>query len=283
MTDSPSYVDTATQTVTAENGIAYAYRRVGAGPGLPLVLAQHFRGNLDNWDPALIDALAVGRSVITFDNVGVGATGGTTPSTATQMAHDALAFVSALDLTHIDLLGYSLGSFVAQEIALVRPDLVRRLVLAAAAPQGAPDMHGWVSDVIEAVGSPQTKPEGLLHVFFKQTPTSQQAGMQFLGRFTQRKTDRDAQTSWQARNAQYDAVTQWGVPNHALLERLAGITAPTFVANGDDDRMIRPRYSHLLAGLLPDARVKIYDDAAHGFLFQHHAEFSADVLAFLGT
>jgi pimeloyl-ACP methyl ester carboxylesterase len=142
-------------------------------------------------------------------------------------------------------------------------------------------MHGWVRDIIDAVGSPNTTPPGLLHAFFTASETSQLAGKQFLGRFTERTTDRDEQTSWQTRNAHYDAVVQWGIPNVSLLERLQAITLPVFVANGDDDRMILPRYSHLLAGLIDGATIKIYPDAAHGFLFQHHAEFAADVNAFL--
>ena len=265
---------------TAENGVEYAYRDFGAG-GVPLVLLQHFRGNLDNWDPALVDALAAERRVVAFDNVGVAATSGRTPSTIEAMAHDAITFVDALGLERIDLLGFSIGSFVAQEIALIRPDLLRRLVLASAAPQGAPGMHGWAPEVITAVGGREPNPQGYLDVFFAHTDTSRQAGQEAAGRIFGRTTNRDEPTSWQTRHAQYDAICAWGIPNHALLERVTGIQLPVFVANGDSDPMILPRYSHLLAGLLPDARLKLYPDSAHGFLFQHHGEFAADVQAFL--
>ena len=149
-----------THRVAAGNGIEYAYRDLGDSD-VPLVLLQHFRGNLDNWDPALVDALAVDRRVVAFDNTGVGATTGTTPSTVEAMAHDAVAFLEALNLERVDLLGFSLGSFVAQEIALIRPDLLRRVVLASSAPQGAAGMHGWAPDVIAAVGQPETSPAGL--------------------------------------------------------------------------------------------------------------------------
>jgi pimeloyl-ACP methyl ester carboxylesterase len=280
-TQSPAYVDAPTARVTAANAIEYAYRDLGAGD-VPLVLLQHFRGNLDNWDPALVDALTAKRRVIAFDNVGVAATTGTTPSTIEAMARDALAFLDALDLERVDLLGFSIGSFVAQEIALIRPDLLRRVVLASAAPQGAAGMHGWAPEVIGAVGQPQTSPEGYLSVFFAPTDTSRAAGQQAAGRiFAGRTTDRDEPTSWQTRQAQYDAVCAWGIPNHALLERARAIELPVFVANGDRDPMILPRYSYLLAGLLPDARLTIYPDSAHGFLFQHHEAFAADVHAFL--
>ncbi len=275
-----SYTDASIQCVRAANGIDYAYRDLGESD-VPLVLLQHFRGNLDNWDPALVDSLAAGRRVIAFDNVGVGGTTGTTPSTVDVMAHDAIAFIDALGLERIDLLGFSLGSFVAQEIALIRPDLLRRVVLASSAPQGAAGMHGWAPEVIGAVGQPETSPEAYLSVFFAATDTSRDAGRQAAGRIFGRITDRDAPTTWQTRQAQYDAVVAWGIPNHSLLQRVAAIRLPVFVANGDSDPMILPRYSHLLAGLLPDARMTIYPDSAHGFLFQHHEQFAADVHAFL--
>jgi pimeloyl-ACP methyl ester carboxylesterase len=267
--------------VAAGNAIEYAYRELGDGD-VPLVLLQHFRGNLDNWDPALVDALAAARRVVTFDNVGVAATTGATPNTVEAMAHGAISFLEAIDLVRVDLLGFSIGSFVAQEIALIRPDLLRRIVLASSAPQGASGMHGWASEVIGAVGTPETSPEGYLSVFFAPTEASIEAGRQAAGRiFGGRTIDRDEPTTWQTRQAQYDAVCAWGIPNHALLERVAAIDLPVFVANGDSDPMILPRYSYLLAGLLPNARLTIYPDSAHGFLFQHHGRFAADVDAFL--
>jgi pimeloyl-ACP methyl ester carboxylesterase len=278
-----TYVDAANQAVSAPNGVEYAYRDSGGAQGLPLVTLQHFRGNLDNWDPALIDALA-SRRVITFDNRGVAASSGTTPNTIAQMALDAIDFIDALGLGEVDLLGFSIGSFVAQEIALIRPSIVRRVVLASSAPQGAAGMHGWPPDVIAAVGKPETSAEDYLSVFFTGSEASRAAGQQVAGRvFGARTVDRDAATDWQTRLAQYDAVCTWGQPNHSLLERVSAIDRPVFVANGDSDPMIPPRYSYLLAGLIPGARLKIYPDSAHGFLFQHHAEFAADVDAFLAS
>src|SRR6478735_6212662 len=270
----------ATQRVTAGNAIEFAYRDVGEGE-VPLVLLQHFRGNLDNWDPALIDALAASRRVVTFDNAGVGASTGSTPNTIEAMAHDAISFLEAMEFQRVDLLGFSIGSFVAQEIALIRPHLLRRVVLASSAPQGAAGMHGWAPEVIGAVGQPETSPQGYLEVFFAPTDTSREAGRQVAGRIFGRTTDRDEPTTWQTRQAQYDAVCTWGIPNHSLLERVGAIDLPVFVAGGDRDPMILPRYSYLLAGLLPNARLTIYPDSAHGFLFQHHSRFAADVNAFL--
>jgi pimeloyl-ACP methyl ester carboxylesterase len=277
---SESYSDTRTKQIVADDGIAYTYREVGDGT-IPLLLLQHFRGNLDNWDPALIDHLAVDRRVIAFNNVGVAGTSGTTPNSVEAMARGAIKFLEAIELEHVDLLGFSLGSFVAQEVALIRPDVVRRMILASSAPRGAAGMHGWAPDVIGAVGVPQPTPEGVLGVFFTPSPDSRTAGMAAFGRMFARTTDPDQPTSWQTRRAQYDAICTWGIPNASQLDRLNAIEIPVFVANGDSDRMILPRYSHLLAGLLPNAQLTIYPDAAHGFLFQHHIAFAADATAFL--
>ena len=276
------YSELANGHISAANGIDYAYRDTGGGEdGLPLVLLQHFRGNLDNWDPALIDALAATRRVVTFDNAGVGGSTGTTPDTIEQMARDALAFLAAMGIGQADLLGFSIGSFVAQQIALTRPAIVRRLVLASSAPQGAAGMHGWAPEVIGAVGKPETSPEDYLGVFFARSSSSRQAGQEVLRRIYGRTEGRDKPTTWATREAQYDAVCTWGIPNHSLLQRLSGIDRPVFVANGDSDPMILPHYSYLIAGMIPQATVKIYPDSAHGFLFQHHAEFAADVETFL--
>jgi pimeloyl-ACP methyl ester carboxylesterase len=279
-----TYVDSDTEVLSASNGVEYAYRVTGTSDSPPLVTLQHFRGNLDSWDPALIDALATGRRVITFDNRGVAATSGRTPSTMAQMALDAIDFIDALDIGEVDLLGFSIGSFLAQEIALIRPASVRKVVLASSAPKGASGMHGWAPAVIGAVGKPETSGEEYLSVFFAGSDASREAGQEVLGRlFGARTADRDADVSWQTRLAQYDAVCRWGEPNHSLLERVSAIEKPVFVANGDSDPMILPRYSYLLAGLIPGARLKIYPDSAHGFLFQHHAQFAADVDAFLAS
>ena len=277
-----AYAELRNELGSAANGVDYAYRDTGGGEGgVPLVLLQHFRGNLDNWDPALIDALASGRRVITFDNAGVGGSSGTTPDSIEQMARDAMAFMNALKISQADLLGFSIGSFVAQRVALMRPAIVRKLILASSAPQGATGMHGWAPSVISAIGTPQTSPEAYLDVFFAQSDASRQAGQEALRRMYARTNDRDAATTWATREAQYDAVCTWGIPDHAVLQRVSAIDMPVFVANGDSDPMIRPHYSYLLAGLIPHAKIKVYPDAAHGFLFQHHAEFAADIAAFL--
>jgi pimeloyl-ACP methyl ester carboxylesterase len=279
-------LQTAARTITHNTAetqfvdVFCAFRRFGRPTGRPLVMLQHFRGNLDNWDPALTDALAAEREVILLEYPGVGSSSGEFGPSIADVARRMIASITELGLDEIDLLGFSIGGFVAQEIALVRPALVRRLVLAATGPKGAPGMHGWREDIAAAARG-ESKPENLLYIMFAHTETSQAKGMEFLRRFLERQAGRDAPTSDAARDAQYDAVVEWGIPNHAALQRLTAIKSPTLIIQGDNDLMIPTKLSHLMAGLIPDAQIRIYPDAAHGFLFQYPVEVAADVNAFL--
>ena len=230
-------------------------------------MLQHFRGNLDNWDPALTDALAAEREVILVDYPGVGSSTGDFGATIAETARQMIAFITALGLDQIHLLGFSIGGFIAQEIALVRPTLIRRLILAATGPKGAPGMHGW-REHIAAAARGESKPENLLYIMFAHTETSQAKGVEFLGRFMERHHRRDTATSDAARDAQYDAIVEWEIPDHAALQRLTRINTPTLIIQGDNDLMIPTKLSHLMAGLIPDAQIRSYLDAAHGFLFQ---------------
>jgi pimeloyl-ACP methyl ester carboxylesterase len=269
--------------VEAANGVTYAYKRFGSGGTVPVVFLQHFRGNIDNWDPALVDAIAENREVILFDNTGIGGSTGTTPHTVEEMADDAIAFLLALGVDQVDLFGYSLGGFVAQDIALTRPQLVRKLVLAGTGPKGAPGMERWSDAVVAAVVQDQTGPEGVLFVFYAPTEASQTAGGASLGRIYGWQDGRDADVSLEAKDAQYDAVLNWGVRDWEAVARLTEIAQPTLVLQGDDDIMIPTRASHVLAGLIPDATIRIYPDASHGSIFQYAAEAASDTLAFLDS
>ena len=265
--------------------VSFVYRRFGNAQtaASALVMLQHFRGNLDNWDPALVDRLAQDREVILVDNRGVGGSTGVVPENVTTMARDALAFIDVLGLEQIDLLGFSLGGYVAQELVLMRPRVVRRLVLAGTAPQGGPDLHRWSEDVYALATPDEPTAEDLLSLFFSGSEQSRAKGMESLGRLYQRQVDRDEPTDLATRNAQLAAITAWGIPDASKLNRLAGITQPTFVANGDNDTMMHTQNSHLLAEHLPDAQLRIYPDAGHGFLNQYPELFAADVHAFLET
>ena len=244
---------------------------------------MHFRGNLDNWDPALVDGVATEREVILVDNVGVGGSSGSVPSTIAQMARDLLAFTDALELRTFDLLGFSLGGFVAQDLALLRPWAVRNLVLAGTGPAGAPTMHGWREDIERESRHDVPSPENLLYIFFAHTDTSRALGVEFLQRISARTEDNDAPTTPAVRDAQYDAILDWGVPDLSKLERLTGIRQPTLVLQGDDDLMIRTPGSHTLAGLIPDARLHIFPDAAHASIFQYPDEAARLVTEFIAA
>ena len=277
--------------LTAENlslevgGDSFVYRRFGneQTPAPALVMLQHFRGNLDNWDPALVDRLAQHRELILVNNRGVGGSTGVVPEDVTTMARDALAFIDALGLKQIDLLGFSLGGYVAQELVLLRPRLVRRVVLAGTAAQGGPDLHRWSDDVYALAAPDEPTAEDLLELFFSGSEQSRAKGMESLGRIHQREVDRDEPTDLATRDAQLAAITAWGIPDESKLNRLAGITQPTFVANGDNDRMMHTHNSHLLVEHLPNAELRTYPDAGHGFLNQYPELFADEVHAFLET
>ncbi|MCX2714583.1 alpha/beta fold hydrolase [Mycolicibacterium sp. J2] len=266
------------------SGDTFAYRRFGTISQTlpPLVLLQHFRGNLDYWDPALLDLLAADREVITVDLRGVGGSTGAVPDTVADMARDAVRFIDALQLESIDLLGFSLGGHLAQEIALVRPRLPRRLVLAGTAPQGAPDLHRWSDDVYRWACADDITPDGFLALFFSGSETSVKRGWEYLTRTHARTEDRDPETTLACRDAQYQALMTWGIPESGKLERLSAITQPTLVANGDNDTMMATKNSYLLAERIRGAQIRIYPDAGHGFLDQYPVEFGQHVRQFLG-
>jgi pimeloyl-ACP methyl ester carboxylesterase len=272
-------------SVMAANGVTYAYRRFGAAHDgrPPLLLLQHFRGNLENWDPWLVDTLAAHGELILLDNTGVGLSGGAVPLTVTEMARDALAFLEALELDRVDLLGYSLGGMVAQEIGLLRPRVVRRIVLAGTGPRGGRQMHGWTFDIERIALQADNGPEDLLHLFFDVSETSRELGRAYLQRAFRRTEGRDAPNGLEVARAQYDAIVEWGIPDPAQLNRLAGITQPVLVANGDNDAMIPTVNSQILADHLPQARLRIYPDAGHGFLFQYPRQFADLVTEFLSA
>jgi pimeloyl-ACP methyl ester carboxylesterase len=271
-------------TIDAANGVTYAYRRFGRtdGQAPPLLGLTHFRGNLDSWDPSLVDRLAEQREVILLDNRGVGGSTGVVPDNMTDMARDAGVFVDALGLAAIDILGFSLGGMVAQEMALLRPRQVRRLVLAGTGPRGGHNMHRWTDDVLGAASRPDIGAEEVLYIFFSPTDASRAKGREFLGRIFTRQKDRDKPSTLAARDAQLLAFAEWGIPDASRWNRLAAIIQPTFVANGDNDTMMHTKNSHLLAEHLPNAQLRIYSDANHAFLFQYPELFADHVNVFLG-
>jgi pimeloyl-ACP methyl ester carboxylesterase len=263
--------------------VRYVYRRFGkpvsAAP--PLLFLAYFHASLDSWDHALIDAIAAEREVILFDNVGVSGSTGTTPRSVTEMARGALAFADALGLSEVDLFGFSLGGYVAQEFTLIRPQLVRRIVLAGTGPEGGENMHGFTDEALAGATAENPTLETALSLFFTDSEASRAKGMGFLQRLIKRTEGRDDRIDQAASAAQLDAITTWGIPDAGRLNRLAGIRQPTLVANGDTDKLIPTPNSYLLAEHLPNATLKIYPDAGHGFLFQYTEDFAVEVNKFL--
>jgi len=274
---------TATNEQVTVDRDTFVHRVIGAERDRvpPLLCLQHFRGNLDNWDPVLVDRLAQERTVILVDNRGVAGSTGIVPDNVEDMTRDIRKFISALGLSTVDVLGFSLGGFIAQELALTYPRLVRRLVLAATAPRGAPRIHRWTDDVYGLAAQDQMRPEHILKLFFSGSDESQHKGLEYLKRISLRTADRDQPTDLATRDAQLTAITRWGIPVNSQLERLHALVQPTLVANGDNDTMMQTANSHLLAKHLPESQLRIYQDAGHGFLDQEPAHFAAHVHAFL--
>jgi pimeloyl-ACP methyl ester carboxylesterase len=287
--DTPAASSTSASHLAAENrsvaieGATLVYRRFGSAErdAPPLLCLQHFRGNLDNWDPAVVDRLATDREVILLDNRGVGGSTGVVPDNVADMARDVLRFVDALGLRQIDLLGFSLGGYVAQDVALVRPRLIRRIVLAGTAPKGAPRIHRWSDEVYALATQDELDASRFIRLFFSGSQESRDKGMRFLARITSRTSGRDEATDLPTRDAQLEAFARWGIPDPSKLARLAAITHPTFVAAGDNDTLMTTENSRLLARHLPNAQLRIYPDAGHGFLDQYPEQFADHVRAFL--
>jgi pimeloyl-ACP methyl ester carboxylesterase len=270
-------------TVEGATGTTYAYRRFGPADGPPVVFLQCFRGNLDLWDPILIDTIAAEHDVIMVDASGVGRSTGDTPRTVPDYATDIMTFIAALGLDTVDLFGFSMGGFVAQEIALRRPYLVRRLILAGTGPEGGRGMHTWSPDLRSHLFKDEQDGEDLLALFFAPSETSRAKGTAYIERIFSRTSDADDPTSPATRDAQVDVIAGWGIPDASRLARLQGLRLPTLVANGDHDIVVPTPNSFLLAGHIPDAEMVLYPDAAHGAPFQYPGEFGRRVNEFLAA
>ncbi len=262
----------------------YAYRRFGGGAARPLVFLQHFTGTLDNWDPAVTDELAQGREAILFENAGLGRSTGEVPMTIQEMTAHFLAFADALDLREVDLLGFSLGGMVAQQAALERPGLIRRMLLVGTAPEGGEDiMHIEKPELAGILADPNLSGyERLVGLFFTPSDASRVAGHEFVTRLGLRTGDREPVSGPKVAQAQVAAFRAWERVDGERFAKLRRITQPTLVVNGVFDRMIPVRNSYFLAEHLPHATLLVYPDAGHGSLFQYPEAFVAQAKLFLG-
>jgi pimeloyl-ACP methyl ester carboxylesterase len=259
------------------DGTAFAYRRFGKPSSVPLIGFQHFTGTLDNWDPIIMNGLSQAREVIMFDNRGVGNSGGTTPEKVADMTNDAIAFITALGFDKIDVLGFSLGGFIAQQMAVQRPDLLRKIILVGTAPQGVKVLHSFPALIEKAM---QLTPlERFLFIFFTISEQSRTKGLAVLQRLSDRKDDRDKEATDESVLAQLKAITSWGTDPITL--DISKIHHPVLIVQGSNDQMMDSDTSYSLFRQLPDAWLNYYPDAAHGSFFQYPEYFVNEANYFL--
>jgi pimeloyl-ACP methyl ester carboxylesterase len=273
-----TWKDTPTQAINV-GSVEFAYRQLGPSTGVPVVFLTHLAAVLDNWDPRVVDGIAAKHRVITFDNRGVGASSGSTPTTIQEMARDAVTFIRALGLEQVDLFGFSLGGMIAQVIAQAEPQLVRKLILAGTGPAGGEGIDKVTRiTYLDTARGLLTRQDPKQFLFFTRTPNGRRAGKQFLARLQERTSDRDKAISLGAFRAQLKAIHRWGQQQPADL---ASIHQPVLAINGDSDKMVPTKNTVDLARRLPNSQLVLYPDAGHGGVFQFHEDFVKRALEFL--
>lgn len=260
-------------------GTKWVYRQLGPNTGVPVIFLNHLAAELDRWDPRVVDGIATRRRVIVFDNRGVGASEGKTPTSVEAMARDAVAFIRALGFHEVDLFGFSLGGFISQVIAQEEPQLVRKVILAGTGPAGGTGIDKVTSVTIrDMVKAALTLRHPEYYLFFTESRNGRKAAREFLARLNERTERRDKRVSIAAFRAQLKAIHAWGRQRAADL---LGIHHPVLVANGDHDKMVPSNNSVDLARRLPNAELVLYEDAGHGGVFQYHEAFVKKALEFL--
>jgi pimeloyl-ACP methyl ester carboxylesterase len=271
----------STQYVEAK-GIRFAYRRFGKTGGVPLVFNIHFTGTMDHWDPAVTDGFARDREVILFNNAGISSSSGEVPESIEEMAANAAGFIKALGLAQVDVLGFSMGGLIAQELAQAEPQLVRRLILVGTGPRSGEAMVSLTPEAQDIFGASYAEPDHLwLRVHFSPSEASQAAGRKFLQRFRLRSENRDPEANEKVAPAQLAALAKWGTPRESPYDYLKALTQPTLVVNGDNDVIIYSINSWILQQNIPNAQLILYPDANHGSLYQYPERFVKHVTQFL--
>ncbi len=283
MTTTSSYSPTTAKTQYVDAGTTrYAYRRIGTQQGVPLVLLHRFRATIDWWDPTFIEALAEERDVILFDNVGIGYTEGAPMDTMEAYASGAVAFIEALGLSRVDILGWSFGGVVAQGVVLRRPDLVRKLIVAGSGSGSAPGMPAMGERVAKIMLKPGTDTEDALYLFYPETPAARAKGVAHFSKIAAGMPKNAPIVTQAAAMGQLAAITaSLSAPWEQVVANLKTMTLPVLYANGAHDVMIDAFASYAAVQELPNAKLVLYSDAGHAFLFQHLEEFTAEVKLFL--
>jgi pimeloyl-ACP methyl ester carboxylesterase len=271
--------DVPTRTIAA-GGVEFAYRELGTNnPGTPVVFLVHLAAVLDNWDPRVVDGFAAKHRVITFDNRGIGASSGSPATSIEQMAQDAIIFIKAMGFEQVDLFGFSMGGMIAQEIVLMEPQLVRRMIIAGTGPAGGEGISKVARvTYLDMVRGWLTLQDPKQFLFFTRTPGGIRAGKEFLSRLKERSRNRDKEATVTVLQAQLKALRRWGSKEPADLSK---VLQPVLVVNGDSDRMVPSENTYDLARRLPNRDLIIYPDAGHGAVFQFHADFVPKALEFL--
>ena len=279
MRESETYIHAPNKSIRTANGITYVYRELGEKIGIPIVFFTHLSANLDNWDPRIIDGIAKQHWVITFDNTGVGLSSGQVPGTIKEMAEDAIDFIKALGFKQIDILSFSMGGMIAQELLELEPTLIRKVILTGTGPRGGKGIENVTKisnqDLVRAIF---TLKDVKTYLFFTRTLNGKRKAKEFLARIKERKHNRDKMIGLKGYLTQLKAINRWGKSTPADLSK---IKQPILVVNGEGDRMVPTENSYELVQCLPNSKLVIYKDAGHGAIFQYHEEFTKEVLAFL--
>jgi pimeloyl-ACP methyl ester carboxylesterase len=275
---SSAYEHAPTEIIDA-GGVEFAYRRLGPSTGVPLVFLTHLAAVLDNWDPRVVDGVAAKHRVIAFDNRGVGASSGSTPTTIEEMASDAVGFIRALGFDQVDLFGFSMGGMIAQVIAQQEPQLVRKMIIAGTGPAGGEGIDKVTRiTYLDTARGLLTRQDPKQFLFFTRTLNGRRAGKEFLARLEERTNDRDKAISVGSFRAQLKAIHRWGKQKPADL---SSIQQPVLVMNGESDRMVPSKNTVDLDRRLPNSQLVLYPDAGHGGVFQFHEDFVKRALEFL--
>lgn len=262
------------------NGIKFYYRKLGENNGIPVLFLNHLGATLDNCDPRIIDGIAAMHQIIAFDNRGVGATEGTTPKTIAEMAKDAISFIKTLGYTKVDILGFSMGAFVAQEILLQESQLVRKVIMTGTGPAGGVGIDKVTSvTYMDMLRAYLTFRDPKFYLFFNTNKNGRKSANEFLSRLKERTENRDRKIRIKSFRNQLKAIHSWGEQSPQDLSR---IKQNVLIANGDNDRMVPSINTHDLAKRIANSELIIYKDAGHGGIFQYHEEFVKSTLAFLG-